>query len=136
MAGRETPEPGTLEYLQAEMSRLLTVEYNRGYHKGREVEGNFRDAVARNGGTIPEYHNCHFCGEYVANGYTSDNKRHWLSDCRPDLVKHEPGEACTWRGLVDKDGNSTHPRDCYAYHDDDTRTWTDEHTHFYEDGAT
>ena len=77
-----------------------------------------------------EYHTCHFCGDYVdKEGNDAKGNRHWLSDCRPDLVTHEPGETCTWHNLtvVDK-------RDCYAYYDNKEDEWTDKHTHFYEDG--
>jgi hypothetical protein len=55
-------------------------------------------------------------------------ERHWLSDCRPDLVKHEPGETCTWFYDEDKTKN------CYAYQIPGTREWGTEHIHFYEDG--
>lgn len=77
-----------------------------------------------------EYHTCHFCGEYVLHGYEYNTKRHWLSDCRPDLVKHEIGKTCTWWGMERDSGK----KNCYAYQDRDTREWTDEHIHFYEDG--
>lgn len=88
-----------------------------------------------------EYHNCHFCGEYVnKKGYQSNGERHFLSDCRPDLVKHEIGETCTWayRRLEefnkDKDGQSYQEKDtCYAYQDSN-QEWTNEHIHFYPDG--
>jgi hypothetical protein len=71
---------------------------------------------------------CHFCGEDVKDGIgASDGKRHWLSDCRPDLVEHEIGPICTW-SYTDKYPN------CYAYQDLATREWTDQHTHFYKDG--
>lgn len=77
-----------------------------------------------------EYHTCHFCGEDVSEGKDSQGNRHWLSDCRPDLVKHEPGKTCTWYNLETVPAS----RDCYAYQDPDTREWTDEHKHFYPDG--
>lgn len=77
-----------------------------------------------------DWHNCHFCGELVKHGHDSEGKRHYLSDCRPDLVEHEPGETCTWYGMSHSD--RTH--DCYAYQDLLTRQWTDEHKHFYNDG--
>ena len=85
-----------------------------------------------------EWHNCHFCGELVKDGKDSKRARHWLSDCRPDLVKHEIGKACTWH-YSDKAHN------CYAYSVSNFKPsepgvvgnglkWTDEHTHFYKDG--
>jgi hypothetical protein len=77
---------------------------------------------------IEEYHTCHFCGTYVLNGYEHDGTRHYLSDCRPDLVKHEPGDVCTWAGLRDATAN------CYAFQDLLTRQWGDEHIHFFKDG--
>lgn len=82
----------------------------------------------------PEYHTCHFCGEYVSDGLDPKGERHWLSDCRPDLVKHEPGPICTWHNSPSKkDPLNTEP-DCYAYQIPGTREWGTEHTHFYEDG--
>ena len=84
-----------------------------------------------------DWHRCHFCGDYVANGrdYVAngigiDGKRHWLSDCRPDLVEHEIGPLCTWHG------QRGHPeaKDCYAYRNDSTNQWTDDHIHFMNDG--
>lgn len=67
-------------------------------------------------------HICHFCGtELTHNSKESSGKRHWLSDCRPDLVKHEPGELCTWP--------HRNPPDCYAY-DHPAQT----HINFYTDG--
>lgn len=88
----------------------------------------------------PEYHNCHFCGEFVSGGYTvRAEKRHWLSDCRPDLVEHEPGPTCTWWGLTYEELKKAPVigRNCYAYQDCSGPTpwpWTDEHKHFYQDG--
>lgn len=91
---------------------------------------------------MPEgyYHTCHFCGEYVADGLDSNGNRHWLSDCRPDLVAHEPGPECTWWRLDEFPGN----RNCYAFSESRYEptepgsasglVWTDEHTHFYKDG--
>ena len=41
-------------------------------------------------------HICHFCGGYLDhNSYeynveTKQKERHWLSDCRPDLVEDGP----------------------------------------------
>ena len=73
-----------------------------------------------------ETHQCHFCGEWVYDGKSTETgERHWLSDCRPDLVEHEVGELCTWH---DANGHT-----CYAYQASD-RTWGDEHKHFYSDG--
>lgn len=75
-----------------------------------------------------EPHNCHFCGDYVIHGYESNGARHYLSDCRPDLVQHEPGPLCTWSYRDD-------PTDrCYAYQNRDTDQWGEQHIHFYEDG--
>lgn len=76
------------------------------------------------------WHQCHFCGEYVKDGKDPEGKRHWLSDCRPDLVEHEIGPLCTWH---DK-RTETEPYPCYAYQDRETRDWTNEHKHFYKDG--
>lgn len=75
--------------------------------------------------TIREPHPWHFCGTYVDGGYEMVTEqitvrdysgdrgipssmlippgkqwlyrpvRHWLSDCRPDLVQHDIGELCT-----------------------------------------
>jgi len=77
-------------------------------------------------------HRCHFCGADLDHGsYSYENGlrvRHWLSDCRPDLVEHEPGEICTWVYDPDRKYN------CYAYQDRATNAWTDEHEHFYPDG--
>lgn len=77
---------------------------------------------------MDDWHQCHFCGEDVKDGKDAKGNRHHLSDCRPDLVAHEPGETCTWHNL-----NSV-GADCYAYQDPDTKQWTSEHTHFYPDG--
>lgn len=55
--------------------------------------------------------------------------RHWLSDCRPDLVQHDIGPLCTWYGACNHA-----ERDCYAYQNRDTREWTDQHIYFYPDG--
>jgi len=86
-----------------------------------------------------EPHHCHFCGEYVVKGYTSEGKQHYLSDCRPDLVKHEIGKSCTWYGCEhrNKEGKLEPIKpDCYAYAEDtkDGRVWGTEHIHFHEDG--
>lgn len=86
------------------------------------------------GGVVKDWHNCHFCGEYVLDGLDPNGERHWLSDCRPDLVEHEPGPVCTWHNLADVDGKPYHELDCYAYQDGDTQEWGSEHKHFYKDG--
>lgn len=65
------------------------------------------------------WHGCHFCGTTVRGGYEVDGTRHWLSDCRPDLTEHEPGELCTWFPA----------RGCYAPHEDGV-------DFVYEDGPT
>jgi hypothetical protein len=75
-----------------------------------------------------DWHHCHFCGELVSDGVDTKGNRHYLSDCRPDLVEHEIGPLCTW-SYSDK-----HPN-CYAYQDMGTRAWGTEHIHFYNDGA-
>lgn len=77
-----------------------------------------------------EFHHCHFCGTLVKAGYESNGARHYLSDCRPDLVAHEIGEICTW----DYDTNRPNNRRCYAYQNRDTMQWENEHIHFYSDG--
>jgi hypothetical protein len=87
-----------------------------------------------------KWHQCHFCGTAVNEGYESNGNRHFLSDCRRDLVEHEIGDVCTWsyRRLPEfKDERECKPpyeeRDtCYAYQDIDLK-WTDEHIHFYPD---
>ena len=64
-------------------------------------------------------HICPLCGEDLDHeSYDPDGNRHWLSDCRPDLVQHEPGELCTWPWQDD----------CYAYDENH------EHVVFYKDG--
>ncbi len=88
-----------------------------------------------------DWHQCHFCGEYVKYGYTIPGKRHWLSDCRPDLVEHEIGPLCTWYIYTEEQtklhGNKwkAKPQEltCYAYQNS-FRDWTKEHKHFYTDG--
>lgn len=77
------------------------------------------------------WHQCHFCGTYVKDGYEHNGDRHYLSDCRPDLVQHEIGPDCTWYGLSNQQRNQS----CYAYQDRETQEWTDDHVHFYADGA-
>lgn len=110
-------------------------------------------------------HHCHFCGtdlshdsfEYVYDKETkvTSKVRHWLSDCRPDLVYHEPGPICTWsfrteefmQKLLD-DGKTDlyeHYKDlpmCYAYECPDRyegdkyipSEWTESHNYFLKDG--
>lgn len=75
------------------------------------------------------WHTCHFCGDAVKDGVGTDGKRHHLSDCRPDLVQHEPGPLCTWPHLAEVPEVS-----CYAYLARDTDKWTKDHKHFYTDG--
>lgn len=94
------------------------------------------------------WHTCHFCGADIdKDGYESSGrrgvrgKRHWLSDCRPDLVEHEIGELCTWAFRRDPKykrlGNETEDflenHTCYAYQDRDL-SWRNEHKYFYPDG--
>ncbi len=80
-------------------------------------------------------HRCHFCGESLHhNSYDCRGNRHWLSDCRPDLVQHEPGTLCTWQRIEDENGKVWQEAGCYAYQDHRTNEWTDEHKHFYSDG--
>lgn len=86
-----------------------------------------------------EWHTCHFCGENVADGYDFKGERHWLSDCRPDLVEHEIGPTCTWHKSLRRNEKGElftlePPEDCYAYQDQWTRQWGTEHIHFYKDG--
>lgn len=85
-------------------------------------------------------HQCHFCGTYVLNGYEcGENKdvRHWLSDCRPDLVEHEEGPLCTWPDRNDGTYQGSH---CYAYQYwggkevGYKQIWGTEHKHFFSDG--
>lgn len=76
-------------------------------------------------------HRCPACGEELNHDSTDGSgKRHWVSDCRPDLVEHEIGDACTWShlgsGLL---GHGT----CYAYQDSEGE-WTENHVHFVKDG--
>lgn len=79
-----------------------------------------------------DFHPCHFCGTEVKDGKEYNGARHFLSDCRPDLVQHEIGPLCTWahqRG----DGKTKENQTCYAYQNPD-KEWTDKHEHFYPDG--
>lgn len=80
---------------------------------------------------MSDWHKCHFCGEDVKDGKDPKGNRHWLSDCRPDLVEHEIGPDCTWPEGTSR--TDTKPG-CYAYQDFGTQKWTDEHTHFHKDG--
>ncbi len=96
------------------------------------------------------WHTCHFCGTYVKDGYEdvakSSDKRHFLSDCRPDLVEHEIGSTCTWAYrrmyFIEPDINGRRYIEkecCYAYESNGeppnyARVWTNEHKHFYKDG--
>jgi hypothetical protein len=107
------------------------------YTGSREHMCNLMEAIAlKNFGASlvteqKEGNTCHFCGTCVIDGYETGrdrHKRHWLSDCRPDLVEHEPGKLCTWHAQEDRG------YDCYAYQNSDTREWTNEHKHFYPDG--
>lgn len=88
---------------------------------------------------VEDYHTCHFCGDDVSKrGYGYDGTRHYLSDCRPDLVEHEIGEICTWAyRLTEYNRDTKEPyrknETCYAYQDSDLK-WTDDHIHFYPDG--
>lgn len=97
-------------------------------------------------------HICYFCGEYLDhNSYAYENGekvRHWLSDCRPDLVEHEEGPTCTWWNMTRpeflqklRDDDKGHLADryeghpsCYAYQDFGTQEWSTEHKHFHRDG--
>jgi hypothetical protein len=83
-----------------------------------------------------EYHHCHFCGTEVKNGKESNGDRHFLSDCRPDLIEHEIGDTCTWAFRRKMEAYATEPEalNCYAYQNHETNEWTDEHKHFYKDG--
>lgn len=82
-----------------------------------------------------EYHSCHFCGTEVKDGKEYNGTRHWLSDCRPDLVEHEIGELCTWayRRKEEFKEEFKEEETCYAYQNLDLE-WTDKHEHFYKDG--
>lgn len=73
-----------------------------------------------------EWHQCHFCGTYVKDGKESNGERHWLSDCRPDLVEHEIGEKCTWSYRRTIPGTKKEDT-CYAYENG-------KHEKFHSDG--
>lgn len=84
-----------------------------------------------------DWHECHFCGTFVNNGREYRGQRHWLSDCRPDLVKHEIGKDCTWayrREMAAEDPNYNFKEadTCYAYEEHSNGEW--KHTKFYKDG--
>lgn len=100
-------------------------------------------------------HQCHFCGTWIDEGLDHDynafddegnRKRHWLSDCRPDLVEHEIGPLCTWPMLVWDESLRSTPSEidelnkkldrpgCYAYMDSDTHIFGTDHIHFNTDG--
>lgn len=76
---------------------------------------------------------CHFCGTWVLDGIEADGprprRRHWLSDCRPDLVEHEIGPTCTWYSVPGYEP----PNNCYAYRDDNLH-WQPTHKYFFADG--
>lgn len=82
-------------------------------------------------------HRCHFCGEDLDHeSFDPKGQRHWLSDCRPDLVEHEVGELCTWPAYIGEYAylNEELGRpSCYAYEDRDGNKGED-HIHFYTDG--
>jgi len=116
--------PALFAYLR-EVSRL---------DGGRQSE-DYRDAqaLAYADGHDP-WHQCHFCGTDIAYGYEYDGRRHFLSDCRPDLVKHDPGPLCTWSDQAFDESRGVRHRSCYAYQDFETQEWTDKHEHFHADG--
>lgn len=85
-------------------------------------------------------HRCYFCGadlthdsyetHYDHKAQQNRRSRHWLSDCRPDLVEHEIGDKCTWPWRTD--GPT-----CYAYssgYPHAEENWGTEHKHFTKDG--
>ena len=89
-------------------------------------------------------HTCHFCGTWTdEKGYESNGNRHYLSDCRPDLVQHEVGPYCTWLRMtyggtwsnekVDQYNEENNLPNCYAYQNNETHEWTAEHQFFYPD---
>jgi hypothetical protein len=137
---RRTQRTG-ITALNSQLQRLVNLseieELTRDAAWSLKADVRDRVAATRFYRARPEYHNCYFCGTWVSGGYeVRATRRHWLRDCRPDLVQHEPGPTCTWYGL----GTSSHAapgRDCYAYQDCSGPTpwpWTDEHKHFYKDG--
>jgi hypothetical protein len=78
---------------------------------------------------LDSWNPCHYCGTSVCQGYEWSGKRHWLSDCRPDLVEHEIGPTCTWYGCEEITPN------CYAYFKGyPGREWDTKHIHFENDG--
>lgn len=86
-----------------------------------------------------EWTQCYFCGtDTNAEGFEYDGKRHWLEDCRPDLVEHEEGPLCTWPPYTEPDllkYNHAVNMTCYAYQNSFTLEWGTEHIHFYPKGA-
>lgn len=108
-------------------------------------------------------HKCHFCGsDLTHNSFSSERdpetgiwglRRHWLSDCRADLVEHAIGSDCTWSFITEEfleklrhEGKDVllemyqkHPK-CYAYEysggseNSYKSVWTDQHIHFHKDG--
>lgn len=83
---------------------------------------------------VENWHRCHFCGTEINNGVEVGGRRHWLSDCRPDLVEHEEGELCTAPETPELMEISGYQPWCYAYQDRYTGVWTSDHVHFYTDG--
>ena len=82
---------------------------------------------------------CHFCGTYTnAEGFEYNGDRHWLEDCRPDLVEHEIGPLCTWpifEAPYEHLNEELNRPGCYAYQNSFTLEWGTEHIHFYPKGA-
>jgi hypothetical protein len=64
---------------------------------------------------------------------STKGERHWLSDCRPDLVEHEIGPKCTWAYRREMEQDFKEEDCCYAYQNLDLE-WTKDHVHFYKDG--
>lgn len=83
-----------------------------------------------------EYHTCHFCGTEVKDGREYNGTRHYLSDCRPDLVEHEIGDKCTWSYQRDPEFKDEFKEQetCYAYQDPESGQFTTEHKYFHKDG--
>lgn len=95
-------------------------------------------------------HVCHFCGTeldhqsysylYSKEAGETVRERHWLSDCRPDLVEHELGPTCTWwykMEMTDMYEQPVDPRQlCYGFQEKflgGDKGWSSEHIHFFED---
>lgn len=137
-----------IEVLIKEVENLQRVSYDFPWSKQvseiRVAEWNAEKAkhpCKDDNAHIMGWSECHFCGTTTCtNGYEWNDKRHWLSDCRPDLVEHAIGDKCTWfyrRKPLIKDGEVIEEalpenQTCYAYQEG--KTWTNEHTHFYPDG--